>query len=866
MKTKPNSLCRKGRYSNIAMAAFAVFAVKGKAATLIVDLGAMHTAAAYESGTSGFVPQLPQSSRLSAGGVSGSFQPTAASPAPAAAPVVAAPPPQPASPGKPEPMGQAPKPAAGGGGGGAPASPVAGPVAPTPAQPQTPVAPPASDWKVRWDVGWQSDYYFRGLDILDRVSPDGSNSGMARTVVDATYQRGDNLFNLGFAYLYALDQTLPNGNSEGFDGPQSPAWENLQNFSTAPKDRYTELNLRANYARRFGSDTIKILPEGHAVVATLGLAHYRFSNGEYWRDNRGSGVDSTTEAAAELAYLGIGGKIPLAGGLNWGIVPLIRWTHDFDAFEGDYLEAEVSANFQYEPWKLTVTPRIGLAYDMEYNGDNSGWNNLEAGVTVSRPLTPNTTLSLVANYTQDLGDGNSDGSSRTDSGFFTGLTLSTLFGPSPTPLAPVMDGKNMVLRATPDRGRWSIRGGAGYRTIDADFHSKPMTPFDALSLVDRRNGGGARGFAGSGGAVYLNGGIGSSFGDGTSPYSGGSSVGANQVMFNSRHFNYRQEQSNRSIETSDSDEMFFPYVEASYEFVRKGPFSFGAGLGYSFASAEMGTGYQPSTFSQGYERISNQSFIYDIDNELAGGIITDPVQYGNQISSDPAFFTPQSTEEVIENEMVRVAGFLDSTLNVDMHELSIPFSFTYKPHERVDLTLSFGPTLTIFESELTSKYVVQDLPNLAGGKKLAERLGFSSRKLQLNNDGGFDPDGNPLPGSSQFVASSASASASAASPAAPSKPQQRGRVVGKGSLNTKTPGLPGRTLARVEAREDSTDFAFGFMGQGTATIYLDDQQRWMLEMWGRYNYVDSVTVSNGMTSAEIDPSAWSVGIGLGCRF
>jgi hypothetical protein len=719
---------------------------------------------------------------------------------------------------------------------------------------------------VRWDVGWQSDYYFRGLDILDRVSPDGSNSGMARTVVDATYQRGDNLFNLGFAYLYALDQTLPNGNSEGFDGPQSPAWENLQNFSTAPKDRYTELNLRANYARRFGSDTIKILPDGHALVATLGLAHYRFSNGEYWRDNRGGGVDSTTEAAAELAYLGIGGKIPLAGGLNWGIVPLIRWTHDFDAFEGDYLEAEVSANFQYEPWKLTVTPRIGLAYDMEYNGDNSGWNNLEAGVTVSRPLTPNTTLSLVANYTQDLGDGNSDGSSRTDSGFFTGLTLSTLFGPSPTPLAPVMDGKNMVLRATPDRGRWSIRGGAGYRTIDADFYSKPMTPFDALSLVDRRNGGGARGFAGSGGAAYLNGGIGSSFGDGTSPYSGGSSVGANQVMFNSRHFNYRQEQSNRSIETSDSDEMFFPYVEASYEFVRKGPFSFGAGLGYSFASAEMGTGYQPSTFSQGYERITNQSFIYDIDNELAGGIITDPVLYGNQISSDPAFFTPQSTEEVIENEMVRVAGFLDSTLKVDMHELSIPFSFTYKPHQRVDLTLSFGPTLTIFESELTSKYVVQDLPNLAGGRKLAERLGFSSRKLELNNDGGFDDDGNPLPGSSQFVASSASASASAASPAAPSKPQQGGRVVGKGSLNTRTPGLPGRTLARVEAREDSTDFAFGFMGQGTATIYLDDQQRWMLEMWGRYNYVDSVTVSNGMTSAEIDPSAWSVGIGLGCRF
>ncbi|MEZ5301915.1 MAG: hypothetical protein R3F11_14900 [Verrucomicrobiales bacterium] len=80
------------------------------------------------------------------------------------------------------------------------------------------------------------------------------------------------------------------------------------------------------------------------------------------------------------------------------------------------------------------------------------------------------------------------------------------------------------------------------------------------------------------------------------------------------------------------------------------------------------------------------------------------------------------------------------------------------------------------------------------------------------------------------------------------------------------PKLPVRNLAHVRTRKEEDYWQFGAFAEVSVKFDLDDQDRWFAELWGRYHWVDSFTVQDAFTEAEIDPSSWSVGLGVGVRF
>lgn len=709
-----------------------------------------------------------------------------------------------------------------------------------------------------------SDFYFRGQNVLDRISPDEADSGLIRNGMDATYFFGKNAIKLSAAQIYSLSQQLPNGDSAQYSGPSNPDFEDLQDFRRAPRDRYSELNFSLGYSREFLNG---VFAPDQAFLGTVGLSHYRFSNSQFWNSGDG-GIDHTSEWMARLAYIGMGRQ---GGSFSWNITPSVEWNHDFDAFPGDFLQFNLDGEFTIAPWKLRIAPHVGVGYDMKYTGENNDWNHIEASVTLSRPLTQNLALNLIGGYNWSLDGGSDDRERRADDGFFGAVSLSLNLG-AYTATAPESAsgnaGKNIVID-TPDRNRWSLSAGAGYRELDASFSSKPIKAYDALGLVRRQPGGGKDGFADASGADYLNGSIGGPNPGipGTSGFVGGERLGSaatadRQALFRSQRFAYRQESSTQSQGEEDSDEILSPYVKLSYDLVDHAHWALGFGLQYAFSDADAFSGLSPVTLSHGFERVTNKGFIYDFDERLSGGqefLITDPDAYADYLAgifSDPDLAEgqrsrrPQSTDEVIENEVVRVAGFLESSLSVRLHEITVPLSVTFKPSRRYEISLAVGPTLNLFDTELSSELNFQELPNLEGGRVLSRNLSFE-RRSELFSDG-----------------TSQSASGTAAASAADAPAQRPGArpAPGKGSLNTSYPRLPGRTVATRRSVEDDQHFSWGVMGQGTLTIYLDDAQKWFFDVWGRYNYVSPFTVSNDLTSAEVDASSWSAGAGLGFRF
>jgi hypothetical protein len=75
----------------------------------------------------------------------------------------------------------------------------------------------------------------------------------------------------------------------------------------------------------------------------------------------------------------------------------------------------------------------------------------------------------------------------------------------------------------------------------------------------------------------------------------------------------------------------------------------------------------------------------------------------------------------------------------------------------------------------------------------------------------------------------------------------------------------GATVATSRQSQDSQAFRLGVMEQAGLVVDLDRQGRWFLEVFGRYNWVDTFKAGTNQSNVKVDASSFSGGIGLGVR-
>ena len=78
--------------------------------------------------------------------------------------------------------------------------------------------------------------------------------------------------------------------------------------------------------------------------------------------------------------------------------------------------------------------------------------------------------------------------------------------------------------------------------------------------------------------------------------------------------------------------------------------------------------------------------------------------YGTPVSGvDLSKLGPQHTEVDTKQVVATVAAFRAATLDVDMHAISIPIDLSCRLSDRIQARVSFGPTLNMFNEELTTE-------------------------------------------------------------------------------------------------------------------------------------------------------------------
>ncbi|MEZ5301916.1 MAG: hypothetical protein R3F11_14905 [Verrucomicrobiales bacterium] len=277
--------------------------------------------------------------------------------------------------------------------------------------------------------------------------------------------------------------------------------------------------------------------------------------------------------------------------------------------------------------------------------------------------------------------------------------------------------------------KWDINAGAGYRTISADFRGRPVDPYAVMSLVRRRQSRGDLGLASDGrdaryidGAVY---GASGNYGDGTADFRvnspnqvlgrvenlpDSSSVDSRQLMFRSETFGYDTTSQGFGRDASDEDGVLFPYVEINREIADSSRGEVNIGLGYSFTSADFDSGLSPAyAFFSAFETAGDYRFIYDLDPvfslDFSGqefpfdssgpfllyAILCRRIRWsglcgGGHIRG----FGPAADRVDREERGEAGGGFVQSQLEVEAHELTLPLSVEFDLGDRVHVGLSAG--------------------------------------------------------------------------------------------------------------------------------------------------------------------------------
>lgn len=729
-------------------------------------------------------------------------------------------------------------------------------------------------------AGYYSRYMFRGLDVAYRTGIDKNNES-AFVGTNAAVSIGN--FAVGAWYIQSLNSYVPGGAS--FDN----SFGNLKkplSFKTPPRERYQEYDLFANYTFRLT----------HDLALTAGMNYYWFSDGRFWAQGS-EHINSTMEAAASL---------------NWTGIPYLNqslsYYYDFDAFKGGFLEYKAFLRpiqlCRRGDFAIGLSPSLGVSYDFRYNGTNNGWNNLEPGLDLPIRITEGLSLNVGVKYSWDLND-HSVGAHgapaiRTDDRLWFSASFQYQF-PTAEALAP-RDGKVLspVLASSgaEDPGRWRVSAGAGMRTMHASFEVGRAAPYDLGSLFGKKTGGGDLGFAtDKKDAHYLDGSVfgnSSNFGDGTSDFTvkntsqvtddtrhGDGGINR-QIAYHSEEYKYSKTDQRDGFNHTDDDQVAYPYLNLSYDVVKTDRFTASIGVGYAYNHSSMESGSSLVGVQTATEKHSAHAFIYNIDElfstnaPFATPFDSRPVNYyiiydGRQYdasygaAANPALpsltnLGPQHIEAATRQVVAAVAAFRSSHLDLDMHSISLPIDLSCQITDHIQARLSFGPTFNLFNENLTTEtdYQLLDQGNLKVTKNPAARTIYQS-PYDSTAGGPAKVPGAVRGGVSGSITGTSSGSGSAAA----SAPAAAG---GKGSVGGTSRKLPGTSLARKVNYHTDQHFEAGLFGQLAVEVDLDAARRWFLEVYARYDYVPSFSVTDGAATAVVEASSWGSGIGVGFRF
>lgn len=201
-----------------------------------------------------------------------------------------------------------------------------------------------SPFTVNFSLGYDSEYMFRGVDILNFATEDGD-------LVWADLNISAYGFTAGAWYAEGINKG--NGDLE-----------------------YNELDLYLSYTYALGP-----------VNLTAGYIFYLFpDSGDTYSHEVNIGISTSA--------------IPF-------ITPSLFYYYDIeesgdDLYDGGYLEFKLASSIPVIADKVSIDPYALVSYDFEYNSTESDWNNAQVGVAIPVKLTPNITISAYAAYSWAL--------------------------------------------------------------------------------------------------------------------------------------------------------------------------------------------------------------------------------------------------------------------------------------------------------------------------------------------------------------------------------------------------------------------------------------------------------------------------------
>ena len=747
-----------------------------------------------------------------------------------------------------------------------------------------------SQWTTNFGWSWFNKYYFRGVDILKNVSPDHVNSGVFGSKATLAYSREKDAFSVSFGYVESLGRQIPKGAAA--EVPPNSGQKNNQAFRLPPEERYAEYDTYLAYTRT-------LIPR--KLQGTVGFNHYHFSDGGFYQTSEGP-IPYANEATLRFDYLGL----PY-------VRPSISWAHDFDGFKGDFLEMKLDGGFDmYKRGNLGVRlePYVAVSYDLKYNGEDNGWNALEFGLSAPIHLTDHFTLTFTGNYTKALAD--SKGVSRANDGFWAGIAFNAAWGGTGT--LGSMFGLNEykdIITVPAEGRRWEFSTGSGWRNFDYDFHHGSVSRFDTDRLYSRRSRIGQFGLATLGtdkfyddGAVFTGTGLRVSprataanpNDPGTATFFASSSqmLGNAQVAFSTSDYFYRKDAASFSLSSNDQDTIAFPYISLDTEVWRSGTWSIRAGLLYSFSLSEGDSGVQLARLDSLVERTNRFGYVYALDAVSATlpppAVVYNSTAYANgykqAVNADTFNFlnqsVPQTTFGQTDSEVVRVATFVRTKVDVNAHDFSIPVTFRHDFGRRLHAEISAAAVLTVVNAEISTDVQRRALDNRTTNVLANQRVQPLVRSLSgdvgVSADSGNLPPGATIdkgafpsgssPSVNTFTLSQLPPAIDSRQPTPPARPPSSTNPLsgGKSGSNVKPAELPGKNVGRERYIDNTNDVLFGFSGSVSLVYDLNESGTLYAEVWGRYHWSEDMTLQNRLDTSEIDMSGFEGGIGVGVRF
>ena len=701
--------------------------------------------------------------------------------------------------------------------------------------------------------GYSSLYMVRGLDVGARTSIDGSNKNEHFSISNASMFIQD--FGVSFSYIQSLDSYIPAGAYHSY-GPYSAGGGILPN-ALAPQRGYQV--PQSSYYQEYDVMAAYSFHPAKKLDLTIGLNGYWFANSQFWKSKSGAPVNYTMETQTSL---------------NWTAVPHVNQTlsyyYDFVAFEGAYLEYKASSSYKVlgskdGAFSVSIEPGVAVSYDLKYNASKNGWNSVEPGVDIPVKLADGLTLDLGAHYSHDLGSTTGGSGQRTDNRFWYTANLQFLFPNGSSKPAPIVadskevkHGKSIISDISlgeAQEGRWRIAAGAGVKVLHTSYNvgvpanlttnayynantspvsvgaSFPSNSSPTVGLANNTttvsylsNGVGigqiSAGNNSTGMAVFSNGSLRSN------PYAGT----FQQVDFYTRSAPVTASQSFNAV---SNDAVVNPYINFSYELFSAGKFGTEIGIGYSYDNLNNNSGMQLVNLQSGTTYIYTYVMTSPVVGSTATGtalasgtLIWNGATFAHFVDPNGLFSLPNYNPQVSAST-VSIAAFRSAKVDLNMHSPSIPINLSYNVTDRIQARVSFGPTFNLYDSNLSTQ-----------------------TDYQLVTTGAFTPG---IPGQSGSNAQS--------STVAPVPPPG-----GKGAGSGKSSALPGVNVGTANSRATGLGFEVGAFAQLSAQIDMDSAKRWFVEVYGRYDYVPSFTLSDGASSVKISPSSFGGGIGVGLRF